>query len=580
MTTTHISPATTGTRPTTRKWLKLSAALTDIVVDLADRDDLTVSCTPGAGSGAPGCFLPALARIEIDGSNLPVDAETCNPHRPGDRTRYPAVWGVLVHEAAHAHHSRWATGLKGGNTGHVQAAILLEESRIEAGQLRRRPADRRWLRSSARQIVMDGFDTATGKDMTAEQAAHIAALMLARRDAGVFKPYEVADLQDVIIGVLGKPVLAELRDIWTAAHAVADDDGKAMLDLGRRWCEAIGTDPDAPGDQQGLGSSQNQSQNQGQSQGRGPSPLEQAARAAADQITSDQEKANEPERAEAEKIAQAIADAKQAAKDAAKVFSIDAMAKVSPQGPTAITGTRTPTPAEQGAARTLARLLRNAAHRERAVTVTTSATPPGRLRMRGALAADAQRAAGKLPTAEPFVNTQRRHVPEPPLRVGVACDVSASMQSLAGPVASAAYILNKAVSHVTDATAATVIFGRKVRAVTAPGQNPTQVREFAAKDNSHEIGQAIQALNLAAGLDQPGAARLLVIVSDGKYRMYEREPAQAEVNRLIKSGCAVLWLALGEDSTPLTGAQLVTLTDPAHAAAAIGQAAVRALKAA
>ena len=81
---------------------------------------------------------------------------------------------------------------------------------------------------------------------------------------------------------------------------------------------------------------------------------------------------------------------------------------------------------------------------ERTATTVASATPPGRLRMREALSADAQRAAGALPTATPFTRTIRRRVPAPPLRVGIACDVSGSMSAFAGPVASAAWILARA----------------------------------------------------------------------------------------------------------------------------------------
>jgi hypothetical protein len=51
----------------------------------------------------------------------------------------------------------------------------------------------------------------------------------------------------------------------------------------------------------------------------------------------------------------------------------------------------------------------------RAETVISSATPPGRLRMRHAMAADAQRAAGAVPTAKPFTRVERRRVPAPPV---------------------------------------------------------------------------------------------------------------------------------------------------------------------
>ncbi|TDC74378.1 VWA domain-containing protein [Actinomadura sp. 7K507] len=246
-------------------------------------------------------------------------------------------------------------------------------------------------------------------------------------------------------------------------------------------------------------------------------------------------------------------------------------------GPTKITGTRAATHAEQAAARRLARHLRNAAHRDRATTTHTSPTPPGRLRMRDALAADAQRAAGAVPTAEPFTRTVHRHVPAPPLRVGIACDVSASMRPLAAPVASAAWILGRATGHVPDARAATVIFGATVRPVTRPGRTATRVHEFSAADNRHAFAEAVDALDAALDLSRPGGARLLIVVSDGIFHDAERTDGQQRITRLARSGCAVLWLTLGP-TAPMDGTLPVPLDDPADASAAIGQAAARALR--
>jgi hypothetical protein len=70
---------------------------------------------------------------------------------------------------------------------------------------------------------------------------------------------------------------------------------------------------------------------------------------------------------------------------------------------------------------------------------------------------------------------------------------------------------------------------------------------------------------------------LLVVVSDGRFRPRQRECGQERIARLTKAGCAVLWLALDAGAVPLNGAHKVTLTVPADAAGAIGQAAVRAL---
>lgn len=93
------APATTPVGPS----LKLSAVLTKCVADIAERQDLLVRCAIGAGRGAPGCFVPALAAVELNGANhLGADPRMCDPSRPSDRDRYPALWGVLVHEATHA----------------------------------------------------------------------------------------------------------------------------------------------------------------------------------------------------------------------------------------------------------------------------------------------------------------------------------------------------------------------------------------------------------------------------------------------------------------------------------------------
>ena len=74
---THLvadeASATTPTGP----WLKLSAALTECVAHIAERQDLLVQCAPGTGRGSPGCFVPALASVELEttGDEI-VDVQT------------------------------------------------------------------------------------------------------------------------------------------------------------------------------------------------------------------------------------------------------------------------------------------------------------------------------------------------------------------------------------------------------------------------------------------------------------------------------------------------------------------------
>jgi hypothetical protein len=602
-------------------WLQLSSALTDQAPAIADRDDLTVTIAPGAGHGAPGCFIATLASIELDSATLTdhgIDPATCTPERVSDRDRYAPTWGVLTHECAHARHSTWdfpANASGSGSALAASASMMLEESRIEAAHLTRRPGDRRWLRASATDLILPNMITLQAADqpdeapeaptapaapettespapapgevvaaepttppsttpaptapMSAWTAAHAAGLLLARVDAGVLDEDEVAAVTDTITPILGTERLATLRDIWRAAHETGDDDAETMIRLGRDWCHALDLDPDGADPTEGIDPADARDL---------LSPLTAAVITALGAVRTNDAPDETPDPAPARHAArEAETDAREASHRAASaVFGSRGTARSG--GKTAISGTRKPTEGESAAARRLARALREAGSRERIAVTTTSATPPGRLSMRGAMAVDAQRAAGATPTAEPFTRTTRRHVPTPPLRIAIACDVSASMKSAAPAIASTAWILNRATGFVTDAKAATVIFGQHVRPITRPGQVPAEVTEFEANDGTEQVTRAIDALDAALDLTRRDAARLLVIVSDGNFTYDELITGQRRIDRLRAAGCAVLWIALNGYSSPMAGVTSLILHNPATAADAIARAATDALR--
>ncbi|MCR6488292.1 VWA domain-containing protein [Amycolatopsis sp. OK19-0408] len=566
----------------------MSAAFGDEVPLIADRDDLVVTVAPGAGHGAPACFFPDLAAIEVDGVHLDpgVDPATVEPHRVGDRKRYRTAWGLLTHECGHAKHSVWRAP-DDAPPGAVAAADLLEESRMEAAQVRRRPGDRYWLRASATNLILAdtrASNPATAPTMSPQDAAHSAALLLARVDAGILTRHEVADVERVVRHILGTDTLRKLRTIWRAAHRTADDNATAMIELGRRWCDVIGTDPHQTPDTPDPHATNNGNPTRKASGHGAPSALAKAVTSAASAIG----RAVVAEPAPTDPTTQALearaADGKarqQAQNAATAVFGSGAGTGYDPNA-RHIRGTRPPGTTEQTAARQLARALTTAGHRERTATKTRSTVPPGRLRMRGAMTADAQRAAGAIPTAEPFTRTTRATVPTPPLRLGIICDVTKSMSAFTGPVASAAWILAHAARHTAvPATTATVVFGAGiVTPITRPGITPAKVTEFGTRWGGHVIDTAISALDGALDLSRPSAARLLVIISDGNFEADNRDRAQTMLDRLRDSGCAVLWLEPAKNGTePMDGSTVHTLTDPATTARAIGQAATAALSA-
>ena len=574
-------------------WYPVSAELTEAVAPIADRDDLIVSAVAATLSGAKANFIMPTATVEVDRSAFgTVDPATLRPSRPHDRYRYPAAFGSLVHEAAHAAHSTWIPADVAGRAPQavIDAADLLDEARIEAAHLRRRPDDRLWLRAAVTTIVWPELsaDGITSRDA----AARAAALVLARRDAGVLYSREIAPIREAVETILGADTLSKLEGIWRRAQALADDDVAGILAAGEAWCRAVDTDTE-PKDTPSSGNAATGEHGKPEAGESAPGDGSAAAAAAerlataiakaGSRIEANVTAATAPiaEAAQAEAVAEIKAEAERL--EATEVFSRTYSAGPGTSRRSPVTRTRPPTPAERGAAAALAKALRAASVRERATVRMQAELPPGRLRMRGAMARDAQRAAGAMPTAKPFTATMRRYTDSPPLRVGIAVDVSSSMKRVTGPLASAAWILARAVAAADSASkTATVAFGENVTAITRPGAVPDRVTEFRASCITEEFTRALTALDLALGLSRSGAARLLVVVSDGEFRTDQAEKGRPQLKALGDTGCGLLWLTLGtaRASRDIGGIRFLTLPDPASAAAEIGKAAVAALAAA
>ena len=198
-------------------WKTLSDAMTAEVPAIAGRP-VPVACAPGAGLGAPACYLRDIPVIEVDGDLLEPDPDDCDPAIPGDRDRYPVTWGALVHECAHAAHSQ--VRLPGEERANwCTAARQLEESRIEYRQAGRRPADRRYLRASATKLVLADFTAAAAEPASPREAGAAAALLLAREDAGILEPDETAPVTAKVEAAIGTEALGRLRATWREFHA-------------------------------------------------------------------------------------------------------------------------------------------------------------------------------------------------------------------------------------------------------------------------------------------------------------------------------------------------------------------------
>ncbi|MEU8075981.1 VWA domain-containing protein [Catellatospora citrea] len=511
-------------------WQQWSDAFTAHMPTLTGRTDLTVVVTPGGGAGAPGCHFPHLNLIEIDADIIKVPPFAANPKskKVKERQLYAAAYGVLIHEGAHALHSRWDPP-PGTPELVAEVAIMLEESRAEALQRTRRPRDGRWLRAAAAELILPNFATTA----SAWDAGNAAALLLTRADAKILRQRDVRQLRNAITGIIGAKRLRQLRDIWRQAHQCADTDATTMIDLAWQWLKVLDIDPDTPDPTDDAPYS----------------PLLPSAVAAA--LTS----------ATGLPVKTPPPPPDPRHKAAGRVF-----------GRTEVTWTtRPPTADERVAAHQLRQELVKASTRDKTVTPIRRPTPPGRLMVRAALAADAARAHGQHVQAEPFRANKTRKPPVPPLRVAIAVDVSDSMSAYAPQVSSLAWIIAQA-SHSLDAKTATVTFGPAATPLTYPGQAHPAVHELQTTGGTGYFDLAVLALDGALGLSRPGAARLLAIISDGD--IDDLRAVRRSLHRITQAGAAVLWLTPPGTRLPIPGQNQVEVTDPAQCITVVGQAAV------
>ena len=587
MSTRIIRRGESNDPPLEGEWLRISAEVTSVMTPICGREDVLAQVRPARkdASGrsldpAPASFHIPTAMITVDGNYLrdekghDVDPSRVHPKRYSNRLMYPALWGAVTHEGAHAAFTQWPQDLPEGKLpDHIKphwidAAILMEEPRIEHHQIQERGGDRRWLRACTKQIVMDEGGAPTDKGSLAK----MFILIRGRVIAGVLDEDEAEDLYSISLTAFGEETVTEMDQILTEVMDVRHDDMEAMIDLGRRWVELLGEENDGTsgesiiiimgmsGDGDGEGSGgggSGEGENSGSGGGKGgsssdsegseiPSEVMDALNKAAESIAKNDGGGTGDPDGDAARQAEAIAAA-EAAK-AAMVFhnhkSVGHGFGTATGG--TIRGYRSPSNEERGGAALLAQALRRAVIRERSAMVQTSQRPPGRLRMRDGVSFQASKAAGQIPVAKPFSRKVRKHNPSPPLRVGFAQDVSGSQSAFVRPAALAGWTVARAVSLIPEAQFAMVTFGSSVKPVVWPKQEPPGVAELLASDGHEMPSTAVRALDGILNLTQPGYARLLFMATDGEFvHDLEAQNAVADIARLLKSGCRVIWLATG-----------------------------------
>lgn len=587
----------------------------------------------------------AEIEVSTDAALPGVDLSEVSVTTPAHRAKHPAFIGAVAHEASHSVHTFFPEG-QGMTGIEWKVWTWLEESRCELNHITRRPSDRSFIRACINDIVKATFKPDESDSSTWQAACAAALLLARVDSGVLTDDdvEEVRAMVEDVLGTETLEALrlawtsnfatadddpagqAECARAFTAAiepqiRKEQEEELERLEELFKNLFEAMDkagchADPEPGGEGEGEPSDSGEGEGEGgdaepsdkeldddghdpgetdhqEFSGHGkslPGAVLRAAEAAAEdeqreigEAVWERTRDAAADAADAEERAKAAKDVKDARQVATRTFTRGAEGTPSfPDSQRAIVGKRAPSAEERVAANVIGKALDSAKYRDRSRTTATSLVPPGRLRGRAAVAAAADRSMGRATAAQPWRRTVRKHTDETTLTIGIMSDVSGSMGSLAGPLASAGWVMATA-GHRVQASVASVVFGDNVTPIVYPGKAPAQVTQFSAHGGSEAFKKGFLALEGALGLINGSGARLLVIASDNHLvNTVDSQFRTAVLPKLLAAGVGILWLSWGRAAMTgiPKGVEHVDLknTSTTEAAQVIGRAARRAIE--
>lgn len=603
------------------RWHKVSAEFTENIDDLVEgRTDLIVTVGPGAAGREAAYMQSASGEIRVDSERIAVD--------PDRWAESPVLRGRVIHEAAHASHSLWDDELPvGTDPKTLNTAMALEESRVELRQVTRRPQDRDDLAANARtnleraaaviQTRREGLDRgfaevekarqraidlgrladfphfpSVGSVLDPAEAANVAALVLARADAGILSAEETSEVREEVLKAIGPDMLGQLERVWREAHKAGDRDQAAMLRAGARWRTVLRSrQVDMPQQHMGAGTPgmATESGDSGESDDSGDGgdakdngskdssgktkPKKSSSPSApqekktpeegTEQTSSKKGNGREAKKPTAEKPKGTRAGSRPKPKDLPKpdrpaerreeaAARRQAAAAIggywSGKGKTVGTreylqGYRLPTAGERILGRKTRRALQAAYIVDKTRTRVPFSLPPGRMNPREAMKSDAQRALGLLPTAEPWRRKVIRREAAPPLKVAILQDLSGSQAHAATAATSGAWSLANAVSMLPDSQVMMIGFvNDEIPVLINPGVKLPGVPVAPAGGGDEVMSKALSLAEARLHLMNDTAARLVVVIGDGEWPPDEKHGWDRRFRRLVDAGVKVLWV--------------------------------------
>ena len=606
---------------TDHNWLGVGASVGKLVNQWSLRNDLVVGLVEETTIGAPACFNPASAEIEVCISkafgNGTTAKEVGELTQRKNQLKHAVATGAIYHEALHARISRWSleSASKELTPREFRFMNSMEESRIEFWGCKFVPQNRTLLRACAIEIVIGDLESHIENVSKVDAAANLALLTLARVDAGVLDERDIVDsVQRILTEVLSEEVISKLRAIWKDFQNHQDHaNALPLYDLTREFLKVLDERKEETGEEEGQEPEGDCSKPGGESgtpsgSGKGnPTPeqikefkdfIEKVKDAIQDikeqvqianQTELDDELDAEERKEEVEAREQKANQQKENKKESKKVFdNTSTDSHITTAGTKSrLVESRNPTGDEVASANRIANALRKAKYRERSQTRIGSVVPPGRLRSRAVVQGQAQKARGIFTPVEAWRTTKRKTTEDPTLNVGIMVDISGSMRPAMTPMAITAWVMSEAV-HRVQGKSAMVYYGQDVFAPLKPGQRLTKVNTFTANDSTEEFDRALKALDGGLGITHADGAKLLVIVSDGHYRSDQKAKARKMLKEADRNGVAILWLTFdGKVAEPTellsgTAGKVVSLASnesPTRASQVIGETAAKVLSA-
>jgi hypothetical protein len=482
--------------------------------------------------------------------------------------------GAVIHEAGHAHYSKFSLAdLSKLDRNVGQVIIALEELRIEYNMNYFLGNTKSLANTTYQMDLVHGAHYIARHNIPVGPVSPLdvstcLALTFGRVDVGVLSFGAAMVYRDAFEVHMDPALIENLRALWLRYMGLTDRDLEGRVEIAKEWCDLLDLpsgdengmpepggaclgDPDeGEGEGDGEGEGEGDGEGEGEGKGRAGSSFGDDIRDAADYAYEVTKTDAAVEHKNREAIARRAAlegasksrEKREAMADRAHKSHGYGESDPKHWGRSLFAPSEAPTSDEAAAMVALARRLDKVSYTDKHKTKVGSLVPPGRLSGRGAVQASAQADRGQIISATPWKSKRRKSVPKTPLTVGIIADVSGSMGSSVRSVSTAAWMLSEAVNRVQGRTS-TVLMGEDVYGLVAPGKRFSEIPRYNAYAGHENFTDAYMAIDGSLNLVHGRGARILFCVTDGHFvSSTHNDYAHVAMREAKAAGIQVFWL--------------------------------------